>query len=96
MAQLGTGKIPTLLEGKAEDVTPTATAYMPILAEKPKAQPLNIGALWAGLFNAATGKGHKFQSVTVSPSPAVVDEPKPNEPEATPTADPSFTDAPKP
>lgn len=96
MAQLGTGKIPTLLEGKAEDVTPTAPVYMPILAEKPKAQPLNIGAMWQGLFNAAAGKGHKFQSVTVAPSPVVVDEPKPNEPEATPTADPSFTDAPKP
>jgi hypothetical protein len=93
MAQLGTGKIPTLLDGKAEDVTPTAPVYMPVLAEKPQAQPLNIGALWQGLFNAATGKGHKFQSVTV-PSPAVVPVPKPTE--SDPTADPSFPDAPKP
>jgi len=96
MAQLGTGKIPTLLEGKAEDVTPTAPVYMPILAEKPKAQPLNIGGLWAGLFNAATGKGQKYKSVTVSPSPVVGPDPKPTEPEATPTADPSFPDAPTP
>jgi hypothetical protein len=103
MAQLGTGKIPTLLEGKAEDVTPTAPVYMPILAEqpKPKAQPLNIGALWAGLFNAATGKGQKFQSVTVAPSP-IVNEPKPTapevgpDPEPIPPADPSFTEAPNP
>jgi hypothetical protein len=99
MAQLGTGKIPTLLEGKAEDVTPTATApYIPVLAEqpKPKAQPFNIGALWGGLVNAAAGKARAFETVTVAPSPAVVPDPKPTEPEATPTADPSFTDAPKP
>ncbi len=67
----------------------TAPAYMPVLAEKPKAQPFNVGALWGGLV-AAAGKARTFESVTVAP------EPKPTEPEATPTADPSFTDAPKP
>lgn len=94
MSYVGTGKIPTLLDGKAEDVTPTAPAYMPLVIPQPKAQPFNIGALWTGLFNAATGKGRTFESVAVVPT---VNEPKPQEkPTESPTADPSFTDAPKP
>ncbi|MBI5955152.1 MAG: hypothetical protein HY865_26140 [Chloroflexi bacterium] len=49
MSYVGTGKIPTLLDGKAEDVAP-AMPIIPILAEqpKPKAQPFDIGALWGG------------------------------------------------
>jgi hypothetical protein len=92
MSYVGTGKIPTLLDGKAEDVTPTTPVYMPILAEqpKPKAQPFNVGALWAGLYNAAAGKGRTFESVMASPAVVpVVNEPKPTEDK--PTADPSFT-----
>jgi hypothetical protein len=86
MSYIGTGKIPTLLDGKAEDVTPTAP-YMPLVIPQPKAQPFNIGALWAGLFNAKNNNGRTYQQ-TVMP---IVDEAK-----ATPTADPSFTEAPKP
>ena len=59
MAQLGTGKIPTLLDGKAEDVTPAPLA---IPQAQPKAQPFNLGALWAGL--AAAGNGRTYESVT--------------------------------
>jgi hypothetical protein len=61
MSHVGTGRIPTLLDGKAEDVTTTAPAYM---AEKPKA--FNIGALWAGLFK--NDNGRTFQSVTIAPA----------------------------
>ncbi len=99
MSYVGTGKIPTLIDGKAEDVTPTAPVYMPILAEqpKPKAQPLNLGALWAGLFNAAAGKGRTFESVTVSPSPAVDPQPKTETKIETPTQpEPVYRPAPKP
>lgn len=89
MSYIGTGKIPTLLDGKAEDVTPTAPAFMPLVIPQaqPKASPFNLGALWAG----ATGKGRTFESVVNAP--AVVNEQKPTE--AKP-ADPSFPDAPKP
>jgi hypothetical protein len=79
MSYVGTGKIPTLLDGTAQDVTPPA--YMPLIIpaepQKPKAQPFDLGALWTGLMGS--GKKKKYQSVTVSPSPAVADEPKPTE-----------------
>jgi hypothetical protein len=82
MSYVGTGKIPTLLDGTAQDVTPPA--YMPLIIpaepQKPKAQPFDLGALWTGLMGS--GKKKKYQSVTVSPSPAVADEPKPTEAKA--------------
>lgn len=93
MAFIGTGKIPTI-DATAQDVTPPA--FMPLVIPQaqpkaqPKASPFNLSALWAGLFNAAAGKGRTFESVTVAP--AVVPDTKPQEkPTEAPTADPSFT-----
>jgi len=82
MSYVGTGQRPTI-DAVARDVTPV----MPIIAQaqadpKPQAQPFNLGALWGGLFNAGAGKARTFETVTVSPSPAVVNEPKPTEAQA--------------
>lgn len=70
MAVVGTGRIPTLLDGTAQDVTPS----MPTVAAK---QKRNF-PLWAGLFNAVTGKGRKFHSVVTAPTSVVT---KPTETE---------------
>jgi hypothetical protein len=92
MSYVGTGKIPALLDATAQDVTPAPV--MPIVAVQPK--PKNA-PLWAGLFNTVTGKGRKFQSATVTPAPAVVDEPKPTDAKTEPPpADTSFPEAPNP
>lgn len=83
MAQLGTGKIPTLVDATAKDVTPTAPVYPLVIPQaQQKAKPFDLGALWTGLFNAAAGKGRTFEAVTPIPSSA-----KPT--------DENFTDAPK-
>ncbi len=74
MSYVGTGKIPTLLDGKAEDVTP---AYMPLVI--PKHNRRRNRSTWArcGLAYSMQGKARTFESVTVAP--AVVPDPKPQE-----------------
>jgi hypothetical protein len=73
LSYVGTGQRPTI-DATARDVTPA----MPILAQ-PKAQPFNVGALWAGLFNA---KDNKRTYESVVPAPAVIPEANPQEVDA--------------
>jgi hypothetical protein len=72
LSYVGTGQRPTI-DATARDVTlPPA---MPILAQpQTQARPFNVGALWAGLFNA---KDNKRTYESVVSAPAVVNEPKP-------------------
>jgi hypothetical protein len=75
LSYVGTGTRPTI-DAVARDVTPA----MPILAQpQAQAQPLDLGALWAGLFNAK-GKARTYESVVNAP--AVVPEPKSQEADA--------------
>jgi len=71
MSYLGTGTRPTI-DATARDVTPA----MPILAQ-PKANPLDLGALWAGLFKAKDNNGRTYESVTTAPMPEAKPEPEP-------------------
>jgi hypothetical protein len=85
LSYVGTGKMPVL------DVTSQTVSSMPVLAQpKPQAQPFNVGALWAGLFNAKDNNAPTYEQ-TVMP---IVTEVKPTEAQAV-TPDPSFTEAPK-
>jgi hypothetical protein len=87
LSYVGTGQRPTI------DVTSQTMSSMPVVFAQPqaKAQPFNIGALWAGLFNAKDNKARTYQQ-TVMP---VVAEVKPTEAEAetpnVPLADPGGT-----
>lgn len=97
MSYVGTGKIPTLIDGKAEDVTP-ANIPMPIII--PQAQPRqnSLGAVVAGWLMAWLGSkydnGRMYESVMPGVNvPAATHQP---EPKAPPPADPSFPDAPNP
>lgn len=91
LSYVGTGKIPTLLDSTAQDVTPANNGglIMPIIEEKPK---VNLSALLMGWASMLKPNGRNFQSVTPDYVPTVT--PK--------TADPkteggeSFTEAPKP
>jgi hypothetical protein len=76
LSYVGTGQRPTI-DATARDVTPA----MPILAQpKPQAQPLDLGGLWAGLFNAKDNKARTYESVVTAP--AVGPDPKPQEADA--------------
>jgi len=58
MSYVGTGKLPPI-DVTSQDVTPA----MPILAQpQEQAKSFDLGALWAGLFNAKNGR--TYQSVT--------------------------------
>jgi len=73
MANIGTGKIPTMLDLSAQDVP------MPIIQAQPQqAKAFDMGALWAGLFKAKND-GRTYQSVTSAPAVAVAPEPKAEE-----------------
>ena len=90
MSYVGTGKLPAI-DVTAQNVTPKADAvYMPILAnDPPKANPLNLSALWAGLVNGwRENVGRNFQSVTPDFVPTVKPKADPK-PEDTPEADPN-------
>jgi len=64
LSYVGTGTRPTI-DATARDVTPA----MPILAQpKPKANPLDLGALWAGLFKAKDNNGRTYESVATAPA----------------------------
>jgi hypothetical protein len=77
LSYVGTGKLPAI------DVT-SQNVTLPVLAQ-PQEKPFNLGALWAGLFNAKDG-GRTYQSVT-----PIVNEVKPTEAKT----EASFTEAPK-
>jgi len=76
LSYVGTGTRPTI-DATARDVTPA----LPILAQpKPQVQPLDLGGLWAGLFNAKENKARAYESVVNAP--AVTPDPKPTEAKA--------------
>lgn len=93
MSYVGTGKLPTI-DVTAQDVTPAnnSAVYMPILANEPKANPLNLSTLWAGLVNGwRVNVGRNFQSVVTDHVPTVTPKPedKPEEPNTNPTNAPT-------
>lgn len=93
LSYVGTGKLPTI-DATLQDVTPTpGTVLMPIIEEKQKANPLNLGAILTGWASMLKTKGQNFQSVTADNVPTVT--PKTEDKPKDEGGEQSFTEAPK-
>lgn len=77
MANVGSGKIPTLIDMTAQDMAPLGEAMPVIATDKPNSNSFDLGSILMGW--GAKMSGCKFQSVV--DSPAVVNEAKPTEPQ---------------
>ncbi len=61
MANVGTGKITTLIDVPSENLS--SFPVMPVFAQPKETKPFNLSALWAGLFKAKNN-GRTYQSVS--------------------------------